>query len=141
MDHSAENAILIAEARVETRRSSRYLVQVCKHVSHIAQKQPEMEAHVEWSEERGVISFAWGRCTLRADPDALMLRAEASDEEHLQRVEHRVTELLERVGRRDHLSVTWRPAQGEGERLPRQPSGATQDDKRGHARGRHGWKH
>jgi len=131
----------IAEARVETRRSSRYLVQFCKHVSRIAQKQPEMEAHVEWSDERGVISFAWGRCALRADPDALTLRAEASDEQYLQRVEHRVAELLERVGRQDHLSVTWMPTQGAGEQLLRKPSsGAPDEEKRGYARGRHGWK-
>jgi hypothetical protein len=133
--------MLIAEARVETRRSSRYLVQLCKHVHHIAQAQPETRARVEWSDDRGVVSFVWGRCTLRADPDALLLRAEASDEEHLQRVEHRVAELLERAGRRDNLSVTWRPAQAEGGQPPRQPSGATREDKRGDARGRHEWKH
>jgi hypothetical protein len=133
--------MLIAEARVETRRPSRYLVQLCKHVHHIAQAQPETRARVEWSDDRGVVSFVWGRCTLRADPGVLMLRAQASDEQHLQRVEHRVAELLERAGRRDHLSVTWIPAQGEGGQPPRQPSGATQEDRRGHARGRHGWKH
>lgn len=110
--------LVIAEARVETERSSRFLVQLCRHVKHLARAHPQMQAHVEWSDDRGVISFGWGRCTLRAEPGALTLRAEAPDEESLQRIEQRVADHLERFGRRDHLTVTWTPSQGE--QLPRQ---------------------
>lgn len=116
----ATKAVLIAEAHVETGRPSRYLVQLCQHVSHLAQAHPQMQAHVEWSDDRGVISFGWGRCTLRAQPGALTLRAEARDEESLQRIEQRVADNLERFGRRDHLTVNWTPPQGAGEQLPRQ---------------------
>src|SRR3990170_3035161 len=77
--------MLITEARVETERSSHYLVQLCSHFAHKAQAHPEIDAHVEWSDDRGVASFGWGRCSLYADPAALTLRAEAPDEESLQR--------------------------------------------------------
>jgi hypothetical protein len=97
----------IAEASVATERSGRYLVQLCQHLNKVAQRNPQMQAHVEWSDDRGQISFGWGRCTLRALPGVLTLRAEAADEEHLQRLEQRVADRLEQVGRRDRLTVTW----------------------------------
>jgi hypothetical protein len=68
--------MLIAEAKVATERSSRYLVQLCRHVTKVGRARPQMQAHVEWSDDRGVISFDWGRCTLRADQGVLTLRAE-----------------------------------------------------------------
>jgi hypothetical protein len=121
--------MLIAEATVETERSSRYLVQLCRHVDLVAQAHPQMQAHVEWSDDRGVISFGWGRCTLRAEPGVLTLRAEAPDEESLHQLEQRVADRLEQVGRRDHLTVTWAaPQDGDGQ-LPSQPP-----DDRGHER-------
>jgi hypothetical protein len=104
--------MLIAEAHVETGRSSRYLVQLCRHVDEAARAHPQMRAHVEWSDDHGVISFDWGRCTLRALPGVLTLRAEAPDEDSLRRVEHRVADRLQRIGRRDHLTVTWTHATG-----------------------------
>lgn len=111
--------MLIAEARVETERSTRYLDQLCRHVNKIAQANPQMQAHVEWSDDHAVITFEWGgRCLLHADPGVLTLRAEAPDEESLRLVEHRVADRLERFGRRDHLSVTWTPARGGSEHLP-----------------------
>jgi hypothetical protein len=48
-----------------------------------------------------------GRCTLRADPGVLTLRAEAADEEHLHQLQQRIADRLEQVGRRDRLTVTW----------------------------------
>jgi hypothetical protein len=107
--------MLIAEAHVEAERPSRYLVQLCRHVSKAARASPEMQAHVEWSDDRGEISFGWGRCTLRADPGVLTLRAEAPDEEGLRRIEHRIADRLELFGRRDQLTVTWTPPRGAEE--------------------------
>ena len=123
--------MLIAEASVATERPSRYLVQLCRHVNLVAQRNPQMGAHVEWSDDRGVISFGWGRCTLRALPGVLGLRAEAPDEEGLHRLEQRVAEKLEQVGARDRLTVTWTPPQGAGEQLPRQPAGAPEANAHG----------
>jgi hypothetical protein len=119
--------MLIAEARVETERPSRYLAQLCRHVSKVAQAHPQMEADVEWSEDSGVITFGWGgRCTLRADPGVLTLRAEAPDEENLRQIQQRVADRLQRFGRHDGLTVTWTPLQGAGE-LPIQPPDATEE--------------
>jgi hypothetical protein len=97
----------------------------------VAQANPELQAHVEWSDDRGVISFSWGRCTLRADPGVLTLRAEAPDEERLHQLEQRVADRLEQVGRRDRLTVTWTPLRSAGEQLPGQPAGATEGNAHG----------
>ena len=117
--------MLIAEATVATDRASRYLVQLCRHVKLAAQRNPLMQAHVEWSDDRGLISFGWGQCTLRADPGVLTLRAEAPDREGLHQLEQRVAARLEQVGRRDRLMVTWAPPQRVGERLPSSPTAGT----------------
>lgn len=101
--------MLIAEARVATERSSRYLVQLCRHIDLVAQRHPQMQAHVEWSDDRGVISFGGARCSLAADQSALTLRAEAPDEASLHQLEQRVADRLEQIGRRDQLTVTWNP--------------------------------
>lgn len=98
--------MLITEASVATDRSSRYLVQLCQHVNHVA-RMPGMQVHVEWSDDRGVISFGEARCTVRAGPGVLSLRAEAADEESLHQLEQRVADRLEQIGRRDRLTVTW----------------------------------
>ena len=109
--------MLTAEAKIPTERASRYLNQLCRHVDKAAHRQPQMQAHVEWSADRGVIDFDWGRCTLHADPGVLTLRAEASDEEALRRIEHRLADLLERIGRRDGLTVTWTAPSGAVEHV------------------------
>ncbi len=90
---------MISEARVETDRSGAYLRLLCQHVREVAQAHSRMEADVEWSDDRGVISFGGGRCTLRAGPDVLTLIAEASDDESLRRIERRVANRLKRLGR------------------------------------------
>lgn len=115
--------MLTAEAQVGTQRPSRYLVQLCQHFNHQgrhlrhgphphvvddAQAPPEVQAHVEWSDTDGIVSLSWGQCTMQATPDTLTLRAEAADEESLQRVQDLVAGHLERFGRRDHLTVNWR---------------------------------
>ncbi len=107
--------MLIAEASVETQRSSRYLVQLCRHLDHQAQSHPDVDAHITWDENRGVADFGWGRVTLRADRSALTLCVEASDEEKLARVKGLVTDRLMQFGRRDQLTVTWASAQPTNE--------------------------
>jgi len=48
-----------------------------------------------------------GQWTGRATPDTLTLRAEATDEKNLQRIQDLLAGRLEKIGRRDHLTVTW----------------------------------
>lgn len=123
--------MLIAEARVETDRAARYLVQLCRHLDELARVHPEMRVHAEWSDDRGVISFGWGSCTLRAEPGVLTLRAEAPDEENLHRLEHGIANRLEQVGRRDQLTVAWTQHRSAGEQSSTPSSTATQEDARG----------
>jgi hypothetical protein len=109
--------MLTAEARIQAERPSRYLVQLCRHANSIdhkilhlhagkAQARPEVQ-HVEWSDTDGTLTLSWGQCTMHAGPDTLTVRAEATNEENLQRIQNLITRNLERFGRRDHLKVNW----------------------------------
>ena len=115
--------MLIAEARVETERPSRYLVQLCRHFSHNGrhlrhglgtqpigdeQAHGDVRVRVEWSEAHGIVNFSpWGQCTMQATPNTLALRAEAPDQESLRRVQDLIAEHLARFGSRDQLKVSW----------------------------------
>ncbi|MEO7295288.1 MAG: DUF2218 domain-containing protein [Candidatus Limnocylindria bacterium] len=99
--------MLIAEARVVTERSGRYLLQLCSHIDLVARSHPDMQAAAEWSDDRGVITFGASRCTLRAEPGALWLAAQAPDAESLAQIQARIGSRLEDIGRRDGLTVTW----------------------------------
>lgn len=99
--------MLIAEARVETEHASWYLAQLFQHLDDEAPRHPDVSAHIEWADDRGVADLGWGRCALGADSGVLTLRAEATDEESLQRIQHLVSDLLEHFATGDHLTVTW----------------------------------
>jgi hypothetical protein len=116
--------MLTAEARVETERPSRYLVQLCQHIGHMGDEsrhlrhRPAAPGHeerrdvrlsiVESSNTHAVVDFApWGRCAMEATSNALLLRVDATDEESLRRLQDVLSRNLTRFGRRDHLEVTW----------------------------------
>jgi hypothetical protein len=115
-----EDPMLIAEAHVQTEHASRYLVQLCRHAQQVhrvrhwprthgggdGQPPPKVQ-HVEWSETQGIVDFGWGQCAMEANAGTLTLRAEAADEENLQRVQGIIARDIERFGQRDHLMVTW----------------------------------
>jgi hypothetical protein len=115
--------MLTAEALVETEHSSRYLVQLCRHLSEMGQHlrhrrrthdgghAPPEVRHVEWSETQGIVRLSWGQWTMQATADSLTLRVEAADEESLRRIQDLVAGRLERFGRRDHLTVNWQRPQ------------------------------
>jgi hypothetical protein len=115
-----------AEARIDTDRPSRYLVQLCRHIGHMGDPSrrfrhrpaaPHVNEEergdvqlsiVESSDTHAVIDFApWGRCTMRAEPNVLTLRVDATDEENLRRLQDVLTRNLTRFGRRDRLEVAW----------------------------------
>jgi hypothetical protein len=115
--------MLIAEATVKTDHPGRYLVQLCKHASkmgrHLHQRPrshadgdapPEIR-HAEWSDTDGIVTLSWGQWTVHATLGALTLRAEADTRENLRRIQDLVTARLEKIGSRDHLTVTWQPAE------------------------------
>lgn len=111
-----------SQAHVPTSRASRYLAQLCRHGSQMGQTAlrkphrggdggaPPVPRHAGRTGTEGIIDFGWGRCTLQATSEALILRAEAGDQQHLQRIQDGITARLERIGRRDQLTVTWQQA-------------------------------
>jgi hypothetical protein len=128
--------MLTAEARVETDRPGRYLAQLCQHLGnkgrhlgndkgrHLRHRPPgdsgdsgdharpglAEQVQLEWSDTTGMVRFPGGQCTMQAGPDALLLRAEAEDEQTLELIENLITSHLDRFSRRDPLTVTWHPA-------------------------------
>lgn len=109
---------LTATARVPTDRASRYLVQLCGHAGQLSQlavrkrhghtpARTPLMARAEVSGREGSIEFSWGRCTLQATDDSLILRAEADRAEHLQRITEGIANRLQKIGRHDDLAVTW----------------------------------
>ena len=126
--------MLIAEARVETERASRYLDQLCRHAQQMGRhphyrpgshgngdthRPPEVR-HVEWSDTDGTVLLSLGRWILQATPDALVLRVEAAGEEDLLRMQDLIAARVEKIGRRDHLAVTWQQSEapGTGDQAP-----------------------
>ena len=92
----------ISQATVTTTNASRYLQQLCKHWSHKFQ--------VEFTPSNGTIVFTDGRVvTLKAEPDTLLLHAEAEDAEALQRLEQVVEEHIVRFAFRETLVFAWSP--------------------------------
>jgi hypothetical protein len=114
------------EARVATSRAGRYLAQLCGHLSrmggmrhrpptrhvggqtHDGGHRPPQVEHVDYSDTYGTVRFAGGLCTLHATSDTLTLRIDADDEDALRRIQNGVSARLEKIGRRDQLTVTWR---------------------------------
>jgi hypothetical protein len=88
-----------SEARIDTSRASRYLGQLCKHFAH--------KIPVTHTAEEGRIEFPFGVCLLDAQPELLILRAEASDAQALAQVEDVVARHLERFAFRDKPEIRW----------------------------------
>jgi len=88
-----------SEARVSTERASRYLQQLCKHFAH---KLPTSHTPQE-----GRIEFSVGVCSLAAEPETLVLTADAPDTASLDRLEDVVARHLERFAFRDKPEIRW----------------------------------
>jgi hypothetical protein len=114
-----------AQAHVPTSRASRYLAQLCSHSSQMSRAAshrprrhsdggaPHAASHTSQTGADGVIDFGWGRCTLHATSEALTLHAEAGDQQQLQRIQDGLTVRLERIGRRDQLTLSWTQTQAQ----------------------------
>lgn len=113
-----------AEAAIDTPRAARYVAQFAKHAAAMAGTRGhgmrvrggnlEVNLHVECTDDQVVVTFdPWGRATLLARPDRLVVLAEAPDEQNLRRIQEIITRNIERFGRRDHLTLTWTGTQPE----------------------------
>jgi hypothetical protein len=130
--HDTEHAPIL-EARIETERPSRYLVQFCKHAAAMGGGEHSPRAHLhgmaaarrdvqvraDWSDTRGTVTFTpWGRCTLSAGDGSLAVRIEAADEDGMRQIRDVVTRDLDRFSRRDPLAVTWHRTDTPGTHTP-----------------------
>jgi len=115
--------MLTAEADIRTEHAARYLARLCGHAgkmgtasprpghrrpSHARGDAPPEVRRVECSGTEGTVSLNWGQWTMRAFPGRLAVRAEAADEQSLRRIQELLTARLQKFGRREHLTVTWR---------------------------------
>lgn len=111
-----------AEARVQTREASRYLIRLCQHAGKMHGRlghQPRRHAddggppeicRTEWSDTDGILVLSLGQCTLHAADGMLTIRAEASSQDSLDQIEELVKRRLEGFGRHERLTVTWQAA-------------------------------
>jgi hypothetical protein len=119
-------------AHVPTSRAGRYLAQLCSHgrlMSRLARHRPPGHGQGQGQGQgdghgtdgapvatassagtEGIIDFGWGRCTLRATAGTLTLHAEAGDPQRLRQIQDGISARLQRIGRRDQLTVTWTDA-------------------------------
>jgi hypothetical protein len=117
---------LTAEAVVQTGNPAQYIARLCRHSSqmsaHAAQPgrhlrhrprgqrgggAPPEVRHAEWSGTEGIVILNWGQWTLQAAGRTLTVRAEAADEQNLQRIQELLTARLTSFGRRENLTVNW----------------------------------
>jgi hypothetical protein len=131
--------MLTAETQIDTERPGRYLAQLCRHAAAMggarshrlrahagagAQAGREGQVHAVWSEADGAISFdPWGKCTIAASADRLVLRVEAADEENLRRIQDVLTRDIDRFGRRERLTVNWHSPEAPGAERGEEPAG------------------
>lgn len=108
-----------ADARIDTDRPSRYLVQLCRHASamgaghshggHAGAAHQQIQATAEWSEDQGLIRLVpLGQCSLVASPGVLMLHIDAETENDLVQIRQLLTADLHRFSSRDRLEVNWK---------------------------------
>jgi hypothetical protein len=120
------STVLTAEAVVQTGNPARYIARLCRHASQMSAHATQPGRHLrhrprgprggdappevrqaEWSDTEGTVTLNWGRWTLQAAGRTLTVRAEATDEQNLQRIQDLLTARLTSFGRREHLRVNW----------------------------------
>lgn len=95
-------AVYRSTAVVATDDAARYAKQLLAHLGRKAAVED-----LDDEPDGGRIVFAYGAGTVRAQPDRLVLVAEAADPESLARVQNVLGRHLERFGARRALTVSW----------------------------------
>jgi hypothetical protein len=110
-----------SEARIDTDRPSRYLIQFCRHANAIGSVEPQrlpmhgdgtealqhVTVRAEWSDTEGTVSLdPWGHCRLEATETSLSIRLEACDDDTLRRIEDIVSTNIHRFSG-GALTPTW----------------------------------
>ena len=115
----------IAEARIDTDRPSRYLVQFCKHAAAMGSGRGhqlrmhgdtalgDVSVRADWSDTVGTVTFdPWGQCRLEAGDASLLVRVEAANMDGLQHIEQIVANDLDRFSRQQ-LTIAWHALDAE----------------------------
>lgn len=112
--------MLRSTAVVPTSRAPRYRDQLASHGAGMLRHGPRRD-HAEGppiqdatvTGQSVVLDLTWGRCTITATDEALVLTAEAPTAEDLGRIQAGVGQRVTKIGRRDDLQVAWSPPAGE----------------------------
>jgi len=88
-----------AEARVNSEKAQRYLVQLCKHFAH--------KTLAEYDGTQGRVDFRPGLCLLTATENELVVTCEARTVSELDRVKYIVEDHIVRFGWRERIDVEW----------------------------------
>lgn len=90
-----------ATATVPTESGSKYLQQLCKHWSH--------KLTVEFTAEKGTVTFPNAVATMTAQPDSLLVTIEAEDAETVERMKGVISSHLDRFAFREApLPFDWK---------------------------------
>lgn len=90
-----------ATAIVPTESGSKYLQQLCKHWSH--------KLTVEFTAEKGTVTFPNAVATMTAQPDSLLVTIDAEDAETVERMKGVVSSHLDRFAFREApLPFDWK---------------------------------
>jgi hypothetical protein len=98
---------MLSEAHVTTGYAARYAGQLCAHFQH---KLPAELTRDGPDKASGRIEFAVGTCTLEADGDRLVLRADSPDADRLAQLQAIIDRHLERFAFRDKPAIVWHAA-------------------------------
>jgi hypothetical protein len=93
----------VMEGYAETERAARFVERLGAHFGH----QPGGMKVVSKAPGELVVDLGGATWTLRAEQTRLELRVEADDPGVLRQFSARVTERIEKLGRRDNLQVHW----------------------------------
>lgn len=90
-----------AKAIVPTESGSKYLQQLCKHWSH--------KLTVDFTAEKGTVTFPNAVATMTAQPESLLVTIEAEDAETVERMKGVVSSHLDRFAFREApLPFDWK---------------------------------
>ena len=115
-----------AETRIKTENACAYLGRLCEHLAKLAAPgrfpghgprlhaggAPPTVLQVEHTADAGTITLGWGQLTLRATAGELMIRADASSQEDLDRIQDMAAGRLLKFGRREDLDIQWTATAG-----------------------------
>lgn len=122
------------KAVISTSRAADYLTRLCGHAAKMSTATmrlhrprahgggaPPQVQHVQHDGDESTVTLDCGQWTMHAAPGQLSIRAEAPDQDSLQRIQELLAHRLLTLARREQLTITWHPAPNPEE--PGQPAG------------------